>query len=139
MRPILAQSRIEIEAILLDYPGIAIEIATLAARHNCHPVAEAHFHLAKLFDGTYWKALLSHTCRQNFRHLFELVADKHHQRVGLLNQLAVKDLTAEVFIERIMKQGEHLEQQLLATLEGIPIAVSRILDNLCDLEDELNS
>jgi hypothetical protein len=75
---------------------------------------------------------------QNFKHLSELVAEKPIKRAGLLTQLASKDQTAEVFIERVLKHNEHLEQLLLTTLEGIPKATGCILDNISELEVEIN-
>jgi hypothetical protein len=99
VRCILKQSALPLEEIISDYPGIAIEFATLSARYNCLPVTEAQFLLAKLFDNTFWKALFAYFNRQNFKRLSELVAEKPSKRAGLLTQLVSKDHTAEVFIE----------------------------------------
>ena len=138
VRCILWQSALPLEQIISDYPGIAIEFATLSARYNCLPVTGAQFLLAKLFDNTFSKALFAYSNRQNFKHLSELVAEKPSKRAGLLTQLVSKEHTAQVFIERILKHNEHLEHLLLATLEGIPRATSCILDSIAELEVEIN-
>jgi hypothetical protein len=119
VRPVLEKAGIEIEQLFGDYPEIAVEFATLTARHNCQPVEKAQHFLAKLFDTANWKALLSHIYRQDFKHFFELVAKKHTQRVPLLKLLALnEDLSAKKFIEGVLRQGEDLEQPLLRTLEA---------------------
>ena len=138
VRCILKQSALALEQIISDYPGIAIEFATLSARHNCLPVEGAQFLLAKLFDNTFSKALFAYSNRQNLKHLSELVAEKPSKRASLLTQLVSKEHTAQVFIERILKHNEHLEHLLLATLEGIPRATSCILDSIAELEVEIN-
>ena len=107
VRCILRQSALQLEQIISDYPGIAIEFATLSARYNCLPVTGAQFFLAKLFDNTFSKALLAYSNRQNFKHLSELVAEKPSKRASLLTQLVSKEHTAQVFIERILKHNEH--------------------------------
>ena len=128
VRPILKKSGIEIEQIILDFPEIAIEVAGLAAKHNCQPVEQVHHYIAKLYDTAYWKALLSHTGRSNFKQLFELIAKKHTQRAQQLIALARKDLTAEDFIAQVLDKGEDLEQHTTVA-ENIGASTSRRQSN----------
>jgi hypothetical protein len=50
VRPILKKAGLDIEKLLSDYPCIAIELATLTAKHDCQPTEESLFHLAKFID-----------------------------------------------------------------------------------------
>ena len=138
VRPILEKAQLDIEKLLSDYPNIAIELATLTAKHDCHPTEESLFHLAKFIDTTNWKSLQSYAGRQAFKHLFKLVVKKQFQRENLLQSLVQKDLTAKDFIGAVLKQGEELAQQLLKTLEAVSVTVSKVADGYVAQELGLN-